>query len=204
MLPLVNGKYEPLFNGRYVAPLLPLGFVLLVIGVATLVDLGVRVVLASRGGQDGRAPRMISAAILALLTLPPLLSLNGYVDATLRDGPNNRELYRAAEIVGAAAETGRPVLVDASISGTRQSTGREGTGVLEYLLILDGRLDVRRDQPNDLALAVERGEGELAIVAPRLLQRLDKDFITEAPPGEDVARRRRRAGFVIVRIVGPA
>jgi hypothetical protein len=44
----------------------------------------------------------------------------------------------------------------------------------------------------------------VVVVAPRLLTRLDKDFITEAPPGEDEARKRRRAGFVVVRIVGPA
>jgi hypothetical protein len=121
----------------------------------------------------------------------------------LQEGPNNRELYRAVEIVSAAEPTG-PVLIDASLSGTRLSTGREGTGVLEYLLILDGGVPVRRYQPADLALAVERGESDLVVVSPRLLARLDKDFITEAPPGEDEARRRRRAGFVVVRIVGPA
>jgi hypothetical protein len=36
VLPIVNGKYEPLFNGRYVAPLLPLGFALTVLGVLAL------------------------------------------------------------------------------------------------------------------------------------------------------------------------
>ena len=82
------------------------------------------------------------------------------------------------------------------------STGRDGTGVVDFLLTLDARLDVRRYQPNDLIQAVERGEGDVAVVSPRLLIRLDKDYVTEAPPGEEEARRRRRAGFVIVRIVG--
>jgi 4-amino-4-deoxy-L-arabinose transferase-like glycosyltransferase len=194
VLPLFNGKYEPLFNGRYLAPLLPLAFALTVIGVLGLVEL----VPATR-------PRatLVAWLVVGLGVIAPLFSWNGYLNAALRDGPNNRELNRAIEIV-AAMSPRRPVLVDASLSGTRQSTGREGTGVLEYLLILDGHVAVRRYQPNDLAVAVERGESDLVVVSPRLLTRLDKDFVTEAPPGEEEARARRRASFVVVRIVGPA
>jgi len=36
ILPIFNGKYEPLFNGRYLAPLLPLGFALVLASVTTL------------------------------------------------------------------------------------------------------------------------------------------------------------------------
>jgi hypothetical protein len=194
MLPAFNGKYEPLFNGRYLAPLLPLAFVLATLTVVTTVDRFAR--LRPRGV-------IMVTVLLAVLAIPPLLSLGSYVSVTLAAGPNNRELYRAAGIV-VASETTRPVLVDASLSGTRVSTGREGTGVLEYLLILDGRVPVRRYQPNELAIAVERGESDLVVVSPRLLSRLVKDFVTEAPPGETEARRERRAGFMVVRIVGPA
>ena len=194
VLPIFNGKYEPLFNGRYLAPLLPLAFVLLALGIAATVE---RVPIP----RGLRSPTF--AFLLCLLVFWPVLSLERYVDATLATGPNNRELYRAAEIV-AAAGSSKPVLVDASLSGTRASTGREGTGVLEYLLILDTGQPVKRYQPNDLAVAVERGESDLVVVSPRLLTRLDKDFITEAPPGEAEARGRRRAPFVIVRIVGHA
>jgi 4-amino-4-deoxy-L-arabinose transferase-like glycosyltransferase len=194
VLPLVNGKYEPLFNGRYLAPLLPLAFVLAEIGVVAIVD---------RVPPLRARASLVTAGMLALMTIPPVLALNGYIQATLRDGPNNLELYDAAEITAATGPRG-PVLVDASLSGTRQSTGREGTGVLEYLLILDQHLDVRRAQPNDLLLAVERGQANVVVVSPRVSLRLNKDFITEAPPGEVEARRRRRAGFVVVRIVGPA
>jgi 4-amino-4-deoxy-L-arabinose transferase-like glycosyltransferase len=194
VLPVVNGKYEPLFNGRYLAPLLPLAFMLTIVGVVA----GLHRVPPLRA----RASLAI-AGVLALMTIPPILALTGYIQATLRDGPNNLELYRAAEIV-AAAEPRGPILVDSSLSGTRQSAGRDGTGVLEYLLILDQRLEVRHAQPNDLLLAVERGQANVVVVSPRVLLRLDKDFIVEAPPGEVEARRRRRAGFVVVRIVGPA
>jgi 4-amino-4-deoxy-L-arabinose transferase-like glycosyltransferase len=194
VLPLVNGKYEPLFNGRYLAPLLPMEFGLLAAGTVRLAS--AIPVLRNR-------VTVVASTALLVLALPPLVSLYAYVDASLRDGPNNQELYRAAEIVAAARPAGS-VLVDATLSGTRQSTGRDGTGVLDYLLILDQHLAVRRYQPNDFAQAVERHEGDVVVVSPRLLTRLDKDFITEAPPGEDEARQRRRAGFVVVRIVGPA
>ena len=52
--------------------------------------------------------------------------------------------------------------------------------------------------------AVERGESDLVVVSPRLLTRLDKDFITVTPPGESEARRERRASFVVARIAGHA
>ena len=141
--------------------------------------------------------RRLRVGVLAVL---PVISLGRYVSATLASGPNNRELYRAVEIVAAAGST-KPVLVDASLSGTRVSTGREGTGVLEYLLILDGELPVRRYQADDLWDAVERGESDLVVVSPRLLTRLDKDFITESPPGE-ARPAERRASFVVARIAG--
>lgn len=194
VLPLVNGKYEPLFNGRYLAPLLPMEFGLLAVSTVHLAT----VIPAIRNRVTA-----VSWAVLLLLTVPPIVSLYTYIDTSLRDGPNNQELYRAAEIVAAANPSGS-VLIDATLSGTRQSTGREGTGVLDYLLILDQHLAVRRYQPNDFAQAIERHEGDIVVVSPRLLTRLDKDFITESPPGEDEARKRRRAGFVVVRIVGPA
>ena len=194
VLPIFNGKYEPLFNGRYLAPLLPLALVMVVLTVVTAVE---------RIGVPTAWRTTVVAAALVLLTVSPLVALGRYVSATLNEGPNNRELYRAVEIVSSAGPT-KPVLVDASLSGTRVSTGREGTGVLEYLLILDGRLPVQRHQPDELWEAVERGVSDLVVVSPRLLTRLDKDFITEPPQGEAEARRQRRAGFVIVRIVGVA
>lgn len=194
VLPIFNGKYEPLFNGRYLAPLLPLAFGLVAVALAAAGDR-----LAARRGRRA----LITRVAVALLAVAPAVSLYRYVGATLASGPNNRELYGAAEIVAAAGST-KPVLIDATLSGTRLSTGREGTGVLEYLLVLDGGLAVRRLQPNDLAVAVERGESDLVVVSPRLLTRLDKDFITEPPPGEAEARRQRRAGFVVARIVDRA
>lgn len=197
VLPLVNGKYEPLFNGRYLAPLLPLGCALMAAGVAACCGTVARV------SRQGLVERPLYGLAIVGLAAWSALALQAYVAATLRDGPNNRELYRAAEIVAAAADD-RPVLLDATLSGTRQSTGREGTGVLEYLVRLDDGLAVRRLQPNDLAQAAERGEGTVVVVSPRLLARLDKEFVLEAPPGEEEARRRRRAGFMIARIVGPA
>jgi hypothetical protein len=53
-------------------------------------------------------------------------------------------------------------------------------------------------------LGVERGKSDVAVVSPRMLTRLDKDFTAEAPPGEVEARGRRRAPFAIVRISGQA
>lgn len=196
VFPIVNGKYEPLFNGRYLAPLLPLGIALVALGVVTLTELlgRFRVSLALRV--------VLPSALLVALTGPPLISLRGYIDAARRDGPNNAELYRAARIVEENPGV-KPILVESTLSGTRQSTGREGVGVLEYLLIVDGDLTVRRLQPNDLERVVDRRDADLVIVSPRLALRLSKDFELRMPPGEEEARRRRRAGFLIFRVMNP-
>lgn len=194
VLPAVNGKYEPLFNGRYMAPLLPLWLGLVIVGVLVTIH---------RLARGERTRAVLVVAALGGLSLPPLTSLARYLEVAERDGPNNRELHRAVEIVAAARPT-MPVLVDATLSGTRLSTEREGVGVLEYLLVLDGRLATRRLQPDELVRAVERGEAEIVVVSQRLAARLGKDFETAAPPGEDEARRRRRAGFIVLRIVGAA
>ena len=197
VLPALTGKFEPLFNGRYVAPILPLGLVAVAVGVVALVAT-VATVPPLR-----RVERPLTAGLLVSLTLLPLLALQGYVSATLRDGPNNRELYRALHIV-AAVTPQLPVLMEASLSGTRVSTGREGTGVLDYLLQLDGRVAVRRYAANDLLRAAERGEGTVVIASKPTITRLEKDFVTELPPGEAEARQGRRAAFLIVHIVRPA
>jgi hypothetical protein len=208
VLPIVNGKYEPLFNGRYIGPLLPLGFALVALAVGWIVAAaGERIA----GRLRARIATVILdavrlgavAAILTALAAPPLLALDGYIQASLRDGPNNRELYRAAELVAAAKPT-RPVLVDATLSGVRLSTGRDGTGVVEYALIMDARVPVRRLAPEQLAEAAERGEADIVIASPRVLTRLDKDFITEPLPGEAEARRSRRMNFVVFRVLRPA
>jgi hypothetical protein len=192
-MPFFNGKYEPLYNGRYLAPLLPMAFALTVLGTVVAVE-RCNIRRAWRGA--------LFSALIVGLTVPPLWSLGAFLRVSLDSGPNNRDLYRAAEIVEAVA-TLKPVLVDATLSGTRLSTGRAGTGIVEYVLTLDGGLTVRALQPNDLALAVERGESDLVVVSPRLLARLDKEAILEDPPGEVDARRRRRLAFAVVRIVRP-
>jgi hypothetical protein len=193
LMPIFNGKYEPLFNGRYLAPLLPMAFAMTTLGIRATVE-RCNVPQAWRGA-------VVAVAIVGL-TVPPLWSLFAYFRMCLHAGPNNREVYRAAEIAALVA-TSKPVLVEASLSGTRLSTGRAGTGILEYILVLDRGLTVRALQPADLVAAAERDEVDLAIVSPRLLTRLDKEVILEDPPGEAEARRRRRLAFAVVRIVRP-
>lgn len=194
VMPLFNGKYEPLFNGRYLAPLLPLAFVLGAVAVGALVET-LRCSVAWRS--------TMYATLAVLLCIPSVASLASYISVTATDGPHNGELYRAVAIA-AAAGSSKPVLVDATISGTRASTGREGTGVLEYIMLVDTPLSVRRSQPADLIKSLERGESDLVLVSTRLLHRLDKGFVLEMPPGEDEARPRRRAPFAVARVVGQA
>jgi len=187
-LPLLGGKFEPLFNGRYFAPLLPAAFAALAVAVELVRQ---RLPTPSWQNRGGLA--------VAALALVPLLSLIGYYRAALRDGPNNYELYRAAALVR-AAEPRQPVVFDASLSGTRLSTAREGVGVLEYLLILDGGLEVRRVPPAEMDTALRPARGQVAVLSPQTASRLSTSLRLLPLPGEEEERLRRRAGFGLWRV----
>jgi len=192
ILPVFNGKYEPLFNGRYLAPLLPLAFALVVVAVVEIV---------SRLGQHQWTGRAASATVLVALAIPSVFALRAYLDAAMRDGPNNAELYQALRLVE-GVQTNRPILFDATISGMRASTSRDGVGVLEYLLMLDGHQKVRRLTPRAVESVIRRGDADVVIVSPQLASQLIRDGRAAPLPGEEAARRRRHAGFALLRMVG--
>jgi 4-amino-4-deoxy-L-arabinose transferase-like glycosyltransferase len=191
VLPVFNGKYEPLFNGRYLAPLLPLAFVLLLVGLTSLAaPLRRRWTLYSG-----------VSLVLVALALPSLVALRTYFGVATRDGPNNAELYQALDIILAAHPT-RAILFDTTISGLRQSTNRDGVGVLEYVLAVDGHLEVSRMPPAEIETAISRRRADIVVVTPQLAARLRSIYPLRPLPDEEAARRKRRAGFVLLRTSG--
>jgi hypothetical protein len=126
-----------------------------------------------------------------------------YLTMSLQNGPNNSELYQALDLVTAARPT-RAILLDATISGMRLSSSRDGVGVLEYVLALDGHLDVRRMQRADIEDLVRRHRADIVVASHALAGRLLVEQLAQPLPGDEAARRRRHLGFVLRRAVRPS
>ena len=100
ILPTLNGKYEPILNGRYLAPLLPV----LYAGVGALVAAGLRRVWGegAAGGRRSAGARLGQLALglaAAILVLHPLLYLRAYYEHELGIGRTNWAFFRAVEQV---------------------------------------------------------------------------------------------------------
>ncbi|MFN8524981.1 MAG: glycosyltransferase family 39 protein [Chloroflexota bacterium] len=185
VLPAFNGKYEPLLNGRYLMPLVPLATVCLAMGAVDAVT----------RARAVRGLRVLASGLPYLLMLLPTVSLAFYYRAVRLNGPSNDEWYAARDLV-VAARPRSPILVDASISGTRVSSGRDGYGVLDFLLVLDGGLRVERVLPADLDRALSAStEPRLAALSSQAANRLSNSYRLRPVPGEEQERPKRRAGF---------
>ncbi|MCC7106234.1 MAG: glycosyltransferase family 39 protein [Chloroflexi bacterium] len=101
LLALMNGKYEPIFNGRYLMPVLPLAFA----GFGALAqELWTR--------WRARAPRLALALVAALLVLQPLWLLNQYLGRNWADGQINQDLMDAAAALPASRRPDEPIVLD--------------------------------------------------------------------------------------------
>jgi 4-amino-4-deoxy-L-arabinose transferase-like glycosyltransferase len=99
-----NGRYEPIFSGRYLVPLLPLAFS----GFGTLVaDVWSEV--------SGQVPRLVLASIVVLLIAYPLLPLLRYLQHNGQDGQVDVDLIQSAATLAAARRTTEPLVLDEAL-----------------------------------------------------------------------------------------
>ena len=113
LLPLFNAKYEPIFNGRYLMPVLPLAFA----GFGCFVD-DLRRSMADR-------PLRVGLAVLTLAVLAyPLLPLVRYHQRNEADGQINLDLIQTAATVAAARRPDEPILLDEALG--RRSLPADG------------------------------------------------------------------------------
>ena len=130
VLPLLNSKFEPLLNGRYLMPIVPLIF-------AACAYTGVEAV--RNIGRCLGAFRVVGTGIgLAVLTVVLGLQVwrgNAYQDATVASGVN-QTYSRLAEEARAAQVGDEVILLDSALGGDRVASPRRGVSVLEYFLIL--------------------------------------------------------------------
>jgi 4-amino-4-deoxy-L-arabinose transferase-like glycosyltransferase len=110
LLPIFNAKYEPVFNGRYLMPVLPLVFA------------GVGLAAADAAAAVGRlAPprRWLAglglAAVLALLIGLPYWSLSTYLRRQADEGRINLDLLASIATIEQARRPGEPVVLDETL-----------------------------------------------------------------------------------------
>lgn len=126
LMPLFTGKYEPIFNGRYLMPLLPLAFA----GLGTLA--------ADLWHRLAHPPaRLALAALLAGLILYPLVSLVRYEQRALADGQINLDLIQTAAAIQTERGPDEPVLLDEALG--RRSLPADGDLLQSLQLLLELR-----------------------------------------------------------------
>ena len=107
VLPLFNGRFAPVFNGRYLAPLLPV----LYAGIAPLGAL-VWPWLRARLGPSSPVPRAAIGLLAAFLVLHPLLALSSYYAAELKIGRTNAPVFQIVEAIKATRRPDEVVVID--------------------------------------------------------------------------------------------
>ena len=126
LVPLFNAKYEPIFNGRYLMPVVVLAYA----GLGTLVaDLW----RSLRGSSARWALALAAAALVAY----PLLPLLHYHEQRAQDGQVNYDLIQTAAAVAAARRADEPLLLDEKLG--RRGLGADGDVLMNLEVFLQFR-----------------------------------------------------------------
>jgi hypothetical protein len=126
LLPLLTGKFEPIFNGRYLMPVLPLAFA------------GVGAALAQLwAAVRSPAPRLVLAAAALVLIGSPLLMLVRFEQRADDDGQVNLDLIGTAAAADRSRSAGELLLLDEALG--RRSLPADGDLLLSLRLLLELR-----------------------------------------------------------------
>jgi 4-amino-4-deoxy-L-arabinose transferase-like glycosyltransferase len=151
VLPYFNPRYGPILSGRYLIPLLPIGY--LAIGLAVIA-------LAQR--LRPARPCLPAALITSLLALLPLWHLVAYYHDALADGRTNQPLLSLQQAVLTNHDGDEPVLLDEGLAQEALGAGGTdlkalrmlvGTSGLDYQVVKVAEVDANlTDHPSALAI----------------------------------------------------
>jgi hypothetical protein len=123
VLPYFNPRYGPILSGRYLIPLLPIGYLAIGVAVTTL----------ARQLPPRRA-RAAAAIAALILTLFPLWALTAYYQTVLADGRTNEPLHRLRAAVVANRSPDELVILDEGLA--QESLGAGGTDLKALRMLL--------------------------------------------------------------------
>jgi hypothetical protein len=149
VLPYFNPRYGPILSGRYLIPLLPIGYLAIGCGVV----LGARR-SAERAGLRWQA---IAIAVGLALVLFPLVPLRSYYAEVLADGRTNGPLHLLASAIDEGRAADEPVLLDEGLAQEQLGAGGNDLKALRMLL-------ATRSVPHEIAKV---GEIDLATLDGR-------------------------------------
>jgi 4-amino-4-deoxy-L-arabinose transferase-like glycosyltransferase len=129
VLPYFNPRYGPILSGRYLIPLLPLGF----LAIGCVVVASARWVNARTSARRARWVPVAAGAFLAL-ALFPLLALTSYYREVLLDGRTNEPLHQLSAAIVAGREPGELVLLDEGLA--QEQLGAGGTDLKAFRMLL--------------------------------------------------------------------
>jgi Dolichyl-phosphate-mannose-protein mannosyltransferase len=168
LLPGLVAKFDPLFNGRYMMPLVPL--------IGTAVAL---LIVAAWRRATGRAAsaRAVLAGLIVLLVADPILSLRSYERAALAEG-GNAPYVELADRIRRERQPDERVLLDSDLGGVRSSSARDGMGTLEYLLaVRPDPVPVTSGRVDDISAWVRaEPDGYLLVLLPYARQKLETRY----------------------------
>jgi 4-amino-4-deoxy-L-arabinose transferase-like glycosyltransferase len=168
ILPMLQGKYEPILNGRYVMPILPLVFASIGLAVEdALTTLRTRV--PARAALLGG----MVLGVAALVALYPLAPLAQYQ----RSARTNHAILAAHEAVLAAREPDEVVLVDYGLDGVFFMAAGSAFKSMELLLGGSGVpytvIDARQSSVED---ALSGHDSRLLVLNAEKVRSLGRDF----------------------------
>jgi 4-amino-4-deoxy-L-arabinose transferase-like glycosyltransferase len=192
LLPLVNPKYEPLLNGRYVMPLLPLVYAAIGLAVVALSQKVIRPHIADHGWRT-LLPATALTVVVALTAVYPWLPMRRYLRTTER---TNHAIFLAFDTVRSERQPTEVVLLDVGLDSVFYMAA--GSAYRGMELLLDGSdtpyqvIDARQASLSD---AMAGQQTRLALIASDKLTPLSRSF-TLTPLGDAW----RGPGFGVYRV----
>jgi 4-amino-4-deoxy-L-arabinose transferase-like glycosyltransferase len=202
VLPLFNGKYDPVFNGRYLMPLVPVLF-------ASAASLLSGPLMGLRPTKVGRhVVRAGLALVILFLAFHPLSYLAAYTARELDRGRTNVRYFDLLDSLH-RARAGRPVILDSSLQQAESPGGGTAYKTVSLALALGGvpyrLLDLERVDQLDSAT---RCQDHLALFwvgfetsgrSPEELRSLADRLGLREPDGDRLGRV-RAGSFAILRL----
>jgi hypothetical protein len=128
--PVLNGKYQPILDGRYLMPLLPLLFV----GIGLAVEMGARLLHRAVGPVGW----LVLGAGLLVLTVQPLQSLAEFYEDSRENGDDNGLYLRTIQRLQRARRDGEVVFLDPDLKGVKTTGGGNAGTTFSWLLPVSG------------------------------------------------------------------